>query len=453
MIFLLSCLNTEPYEKRWIEIRDFDQDGISIEEGDCDDDNPVIFPDAAEVCDQLDNNCNGSIDEDAIDSKYWGIDLDLDGYAQQVDTVSCSRPSHQLIDVFGDCDDTNAAIYPLAAETWQNAFVDNDCDEELEGVSYNVDSDSLSIQSFASAVRPIVLNDFEILKLAYPALEGGWYFYRPGETLWRETEARDEGYLGVGFQNHAVLEFRDGAEHWLGFYTELDILSPEALSVLAIQLTIPSEELQFLRASDGGEQLAIGIEMDEETIIYVIDEVPTESKNVVEMTTPLVLPIHIRQMSWVSGEIPQIIVNMDDEYHFYQREEGEWIRSLVFREDCKQLLHVQEQDFICLSGKKAILYRIDNGITVQDSSRYEREIQDVFILDIAGTREPFILLTSADSAGYISYSFTNEQIGVSSQVAREIEVLSPLTFEGKPYLALWDQLHSELLMVLIPVSG
>ena len=43
-------------------VADYDRDGFSIEDGDCDDHNPYIYPQAAEICDSLDNNCDDLID-------------------------------------------------------------------------------------------------------------------------------------------------------------------------------------------------------------------------------------------------------------------------------------------------------------------------------------------------------------------------------------------------------
>ena len=42
---------------------DLDGDGYSVAQGDCDDNNIYVYPGAVEVCDQVDNNCNGAVDE------------------------------------------------------------------------------------------------------------------------------------------------------------------------------------------------------------------------------------------------------------------------------------------------------------------------------------------------------------------------------------------------------
>ena len=46
---------------------DQDGDGWTVEQGDCNDNNPNVRPDAEEVCDNLDNDCNGTVDGELSD--------------------------------------------------------------------------------------------------------------------------------------------------------------------------------------------------------------------------------------------------------------------------------------------------------------------------------------------------------------------------------------------------
>ena len=70
---------------------DADGDGFI---DDCDDNNALVFPGAAEICDGLDNDCNLLIDDDAVDAVTWYEDLDGDGYGNSENQeVACEPPS------------------------------------------------------------------------------------------------------------------------------------------------------------------------------------------------------------------------------------------------------------------------------------------------------------------------------------------------------------------------
>lgn len=58
---------------------DADGDNWCAEE-DCDDSNAQVNPVAVEICDEADNDCNGLIDDQAIDQQTWFMDVDNDGY-------------------------------------------------------------------------------------------------------------------------------------------------------------------------------------------------------------------------------------------------------------------------------------------------------------------------------------------------------------------------------------
>lgn len=50
-----------------VECLDEDNDGVSVCDGDCRDDDILVFPNQTEVCDAFDNNCDGAIDEGCPD--------------------------------------------------------------------------------------------------------------------------------------------------------------------------------------------------------------------------------------------------------------------------------------------------------------------------------------------------------------------------------------------------
>jgi hypothetical protein len=110
---------------------DADGDGIVACE-DCDDTDATAYPGAAEACDGVDDDCDGSVDEDAADAPLWYTDADGDAYGDDATTVaSCDQPAGTSA-VGGDCDDADDAWHPGAAETCAER-VDYNCDGSVGG--------------------------------------------------------------------------------------------------------------------------------------------------------------------------------------------------------------------------------------------------------------------------------------------------------------------------------
>jgi hypothetical protein len=101
-------------------------------DSDCDDGDNTASPDATEVCDSVDNDCDGDVDEDdAADATTYFSDADGDGYGDEnSESRACTLPSGTIL-VGGDCDDTDSSIHPAAAETCDG--VDNNCDGDTDG--------------------------------------------------------------------------------------------------------------------------------------------------------------------------------------------------------------------------------------------------------------------------------------------------------------------------------
>ncbi len=130
---------------------DADDDGWPADE-DCDDGDPDRYPGAIETCNDIDDNCDGEVDEGLTDTFYR--DGDGDGYGVDDSTLSaCSQPDGYAT-LGGDCVDTDSSIHPGLAEVCDG--VDNDCDGSVdEGVlaTFYVDSDNDGYGSTASAVQ------------------------------------------------------------------------------------------------------------------------------------------------------------------------------------------------------------------------------------------------------------------------------------------------------------
>ncbi len=138
---------------------------------DCSDQNADLNPNAVELCDGIDNNCNGLVD-DAITIFTYYADNDGDGYGSTVsfDTCSATVPAGYVTNAL-DCNDANLAIGPNAIEICDG--LDNNCngtiDEELAVFTFYQDSDgdgfgnNISVQQSCINIAPVgyVINNLD----------------------------------------------------------------------------------------------------------------------------------------------------------------------------------------------------------------------------------------------------------------------------------------------------
>ncbi len=108
---------------------DLDTDGDTyfrcpgVSDRDCDDGNGSVYPGRIEECNTLDDNCNGLIDEEV--SSVFFLDLDGDGYGGAAASVSACAMPMGYANIAGDCNDSNADIFPGTTEVCNDA--DDDC--------------------------------------------------------------------------------------------------------------------------------------------------------------------------------------------------------------------------------------------------------------------------------------------------------------------------------------
>lgn len=93
--------------------------------GDCDDMNASIAPDAMERCNQVDDDCDGLVDED-LEEGVWYPDDDGDGYGLDSASVNaCAAPGEMWSAIGGDCDDSDPQQHPEVGERLNRD--DSDC--------------------------------------------------------------------------------------------------------------------------------------------------------------------------------------------------------------------------------------------------------------------------------------------------------------------------------------
>ncbi|MEZ4320096.1 MAG: putative metal-binding motif-containing protein [Myxococcota bacterium] len=106
--------------------RCFQPAGFVALDGDCNDADPDVNPNAVEVCDGNDNDCDG-VPDDGLTFYDYFVDADSDGYGDEnaTPTSDCLVPAGFVTNDF-DCDDSDDGVYPDALE--QCDGIDNDCD-------------------------------------------------------------------------------------------------------------------------------------------------------------------------------------------------------------------------------------------------------------------------------------------------------------------------------------
>jgi hypothetical protein len=100
-----------------LDRNDDDGDGFSEAQGDCDDTRAHVHPDAQEIVDGIDNNCDGLVDDD----------LDGDGFPEAE-----------------DCDDLDPLIHPMATEKCDDG-VDNNCNGLADDEEPDRDGDGFNV--------------------------------------------------------------------------------------------------------------------------------------------------------------------------------------------------------------------------------------------------------------------------------------------------------------------
>ncbi|MBT9555282.1 MAG: thrombospondin type 3 repeat-containing protein [Myxococcales bacterium] len=183
-------------------------EGYSAQSGDCSDFNGDIYPGATEVCNDIDDDCDGKLD-DGLPQVDLYTDLDGDGYGakQSIAKKKCLYEGGQAPLGYStdktDCNDSNATVYVKAPELCDGIL--NNCSGSVADVTCPVKcAGSWPVNVGGSAGYPVVAqldNDNELEVVAYN--EGQVRaFEHDGSIKWSVAMQVSYSYPVVADLNH-----------------------------------------------------------------------------------------------------------------------------------------------------------------------------------------------------------------------------------------------------------
>ncbi len=135
--------NCDGLKSARIDTNDFEDDdndgsadfGCGVTGTDCDDNNSATGGTLLEICDKLDNDCDDKVDEDVADT-VWYLDQDGDGFGnERLPAVVYCLPLTGRSAYPGDCNDADPTVNPNAFEVCGEGLFstgDEDCDGQVD---------------------------------------------------------------------------------------------------------------------------------------------------------------------------------------------------------------------------------------------------------------------------------------------------------------------------------
>ena len=173
---------------------------------DCLDSDASVYPGADELCNGLDNDCDGTADNDPVSGPTWYADADADGFGDSSTAqVACTQPTG-TVSVGSDCDDAQVSVYPGALEVCGDGML-NDCEgsddcrlagsERLsnwtyvmgavlgEGLGSSLNSGDLSgdgVADLSAAVSPLSEVGGVAVSYDFPSVQQTLYYHQSSNT-------------------------------------------------------------------------------------------------------------------------------------------------------------------------------------------------------------------------------------------------------------------------------
>ncbi len=134
------------------DVCDPDDDNDGTEDlSDCAPLNAAINPDMPEVCNGIDDDCSGDVDEESTDCTTYYLDADQDGYGIEEVVCQCSPVDTYSALMGGDCNDADGTINPGAIELCADA-IDNDCDPQSTCSAAQIGGEEVTIDTYKGEV-------------------------------------------------------------------------------------------------------------------------------------------------------------------------------------------------------------------------------------------------------------------------------------------------------------
>ncbi|MFN3939254.1 MAG: putative metal-binding motif-containing protein, partial [Chitinophagales bacterium] len=138
--------------------------GYVTDSTDCNDADNLVFPFATDICNDIDDNCNGLIDEGAVFTTYYA-NADGDGFGNQEITALLCKATEGYVTDSTDCNDTNENVYPGAPERFNG--LDDNCDGVIDECVHiqTLDANTVLLYPNPAKTSIIIEHNLQILTI------------------------------------------------------------------------------------------------------------------------------------------------------------------------------------------------------------------------------------------------------------------------------------------------
>jgi hypothetical protein len=216
---------------------------------DCDDGDAAVHPAGLEVCNGIDDDCDGDLDDadpslDASTRSTWYEDADGDGWGNASMSVDRCEVITGFVAASGDCLDLDAAVNPDASELCNG--IDDDCDGDVDAgvLGSGAACPALDCLEVLADQPSAADGDYFIDPVgagAYPVLcdmstdGGGWTLAATGSDdgvdtwTWDNRAQWTSDTAPIGDIDHSLEDFKSPAHHEVVFEDLLFVHRPSGV--------------------------------------------------------------------------------------------------------------------------------------------------------------------------------------------------------------------------------